>query len=80
MTKVDKIVTKYKCKINALTTQFYTIPISPQCNHHALKGQNPSAEGTALGNEAQNKTRHGWAKALIPHSSFLISNSSSLIH
>jgi hypothetical protein len=44
-------------------------PLSAQTN--ALKGQTPSAEGTALGNEAHNKTRPNGAKALIPNSSFI---------
>ena len=46
-----------------------------QALYCALKGQNPSAVGTALGNEAQNKTRPNGATALIPNSSFLIPHS-----
>jgi len=38
---------------------------------YALKGQKSSAVGTALGIEAQNKTRLNGATALIPNSSFL---------
>jgi hypothetical protein len=42
---------------------------------NTLKGQNPSAVGTALGNAAHNKTRPNGATALIPNFKLLIPHS-----
>jgi hypothetical protein len=50
----------------------YTFTISTQRTHHALKGQTPSAVGTALGNAHTTKLAMAGQEHNIDFGSFLI--------